>query len=93
MIISPLEHAHDFQKVFGLTRLATTIDKAEAALGTLEPETIDYCKCVIEIICKHILSERGISFDDLKLPKLVKQALSSCGFDNEGIAGNLSGIG
>ncbi|QSR21047.1 abortive infection family protein [Hyphomonas sp. KY3] len=92
MIISPLEHAHDFQKVFGLTRLATTIDKAEAALGTLEPETIDYCKCVIEIICKHILSERGIPYDDLKLPKLVKQALSSCGFDNEGIAGNLSGI-
>ncbi|WP_299207928.1 hypothetical protein [uncultured Tateyamaria sp.] len=92
MIISPLEHAHDFQKVFGLTRLAATIDKAEAALQTLEPETIDYCKCVIEIICKHILSERGEPYEDLKLPKLVKQALASCGFDNDGIAGNLSGI-
>lgn len=92
MIISPLEHAHDFQKLFGLTRLAATIDKAEAALETLEPEAIDYCKCVIEIICKHILSERGESYEDLKLPKLVKQALSCCGFDNEGISGNLSGI-
>lgn len=50
MIISPLEHAHDFQKIFGLTRLAATIDKVEAAQKTLEPETIDYCKCVIEII-------------------------------------------
>src|SRR3546814_6279147 len=92
VIISPLEHAHDFQKVFGLTRLAATIDKAEGALETLEPETSDYCKCVIEIVCKHILSERGIPYDDLKLPRLVKLALSSCGFDNEGIAGNLSGI-
>src|SRR3546814_20367603 len=78
-------------KVFGLTRLAATIDKAEGALETLEPETIDYCKCVIEIVCKHILSERGIPYDDLKLPRLVKLALSSCGFDNDGIAGNLSG--
>lgn len=92
MIISPLEHAHDFQKIFDLTRLATTIDKAEGALKTLEPETIDYCKCIIEIVCKHILSERDIPYDDFKLPKLVKQALSSCGFENEGIAGNLSGI-
>ena len=92
MIISPLEHAHDFQKVFGLTRLAATIDKAEVALQTLEPEAIDFCKCVIEIICKHILSERGEPYEDLKLPKLVKQALASCGFDNDGIAGNLSGI-
>src|SRR3546814_14152902 len=77
VIISPLEHAHDFQKVFGLTRLAATIDKAEGALETLEPETIDYCKCVIEIVCKHILSERGVPYDDLKLPRLVKLALSS----------------
>lgn len=92
MIISPLEHAHDFQKVFGLSRLETTIGKAEAALETLEPESIDYCKCVIEIICKHILSERGEPYEDLKLPKLVKQALASCGFENDGIAGNLSGI-
>src|SRR3546814_1720373 len=68
-------------KVFGLTRLAATIDKAEGALETLEPETIDYCKCVIEIVCKHILSERGIPYDDLKLPRLVKLALSSCGFE------------
>lgn len=92
MIISPLEHAQDFQKVFQLTRLATTIDKAEKALATLEPETIDYCKCVIEIVCKHILSERGLPYEDLKLPKLVKSALSSCGFENDVIAGNLSGI-
>jgi len=92
VIISPLEHAHDFQKVFGLSRLETTIDKAESALETLEPESIDYCKCVIEIICKHILSERGVPYEDLKLPKLVKQALASCGFENDGIAGNLSGI-
>jgi len=92
MILSPLEHAHDFQKVFGLARLSATIDKAEKALETLEPETIDYCKCIIEIVCKHILSERGLPYDDLKLPKLVKDALSSCGFDNDGIAGNLSGI-
>ena len=92
MILSPLEHAHDFQTVFGLARLSATIDKAEKALETLEPETIDYCKCIIEIVCKHILSERGLPYDDLKLPKLVKDALSSCGFDNDGIAGNLSGI-
>ena len=92
MIISPLEHAHDFQKVFGLTRLATTIEKAESALAPFGPETIDYCKCVIEIVCKHILTERGLPYETFKLPKLVKNALASCGFDNDGIAGNLSGI-
>ncbi|RUX10455.1 hypothetical protein EOA30_00475 [Mesorhizobium sp. M8A.F.Ca.ET.059.01.1.1] len=92
MILTPLEHALDFQKVFGLARLSATIDKAEKALETLEPETIDYCKCIIEIVCKHILAERGRPYDDLKLPRLVKEALSSCGFDNDGIAGNLSGI-
>ena len=92
MIISPLEHAHDFQKVFALTRLSTTIEKAEEALKSLEPETIDYCKCIIEIVCKHILSERGLPYEDLRLPKLVKDALASSGFDNDMIAGNLSGI-
>lgn len=92
MILSPLEHAHDFQKVFSLARLSVTIGKAEKALETLEPETIDYCKCIIEIVCKHILAERGIPYGNLMLPKLVKEALSSCGFDNDGIAGNLSGI-
>src|SRR3546814_8548187 len=46
----------------------------------------------MEIVCKRRLSERAIPYDELKLPRLVKLALSSCGFDNEGIAGNLSGI-
>lgn len=92
MILTPLEYALDFQKIFRLARLSATIDKAEKALETLEPETIDYCKCIIEIVCKHILAERGLPYDDLKLPRLVKEALSSCGFENDGIAGNLSGI-
>src|SRR3546814_16254885 len=91
VIISPLEHAHDFQKVFGLTRLAATIDKAEGALETLEHETLDYCKCVIEIVCKPIISERGIPYDDINLPRLVNMALSFWGFDKEGLAGTLSG--
>lgn len=92
MILTPLEHALDFQKIFRLARLSATIDKAEKALETLEPETIDYCKCIIEIVCKHILAERGLPYDNLSLPRLVKEALSSCGFENDGIAGNLSGI-
>lgn len=92
MILSPLEHAHDFQNVFDLVRLSATIDKAEVALETLEPETIDYCKCIIEIVCKHILSERGIPFENHPFPKLIKDALSSCGFDNDAVIGNLSGI-
>lgn len=92
MIISPFEHAYDFQRVFHLRRLQLTLEKAEKSLEHFEPETIDYCKCVIEIICKHILAEKALPFEDLAFPKLVKDALAACGFENDKISGNLSGI-
>jgi hypothetical protein len=92
MIISPFECAYEFQKVFQLARLKTTLEKVEISLTTFEPETIDYCKCIIEIVCKHVLSEKSLPHKDLKLTRLVKDALAACGFENEAIAGNISGI-
>jgi len=92
MPVSPFARAYDFEKLFQLERLKITIEKAEVAFDDLAPETIDFCKCIIETMCKHILDEKGEDYENLELPRLVKDALSAASFQNDQIRGNLSGL-
>lgn len=94
---TPFVHAYDFEKLFHLERLRVTIEKAEVAFETLEPEAIDYCKCIIETMCKHVLEEKGESYIDNKgkdfdLPTLIKKTLAAAGFKNDQIRGGISSL-
>jgi hypothetical protein len=89
----PLDHARAFIQLFELERLNTTLTKAEEAYAALAPETIDYCKCLIECICKHVLDEKGEEAPaGIKLPGLIKSALAVSGMKNEQVLGNFSGL-
>lgn len=48
------QDAYEFEKRYGIERLKLTIQKAEDAYSKLAPESIDYYKCIIEIVCKKI---------------------------------------
>lgn len=93
MASHPFEHARDFIQRFNLERLTATLEKADAAYEALAPETIDYGKCLIECICKHILDEKGEDITaGIPFPALIKQALAASGMQNNQILGNLSGL-
>ncbi len=89
---NPFENANEFEKLFGLERLKITIEKAETSFETLEPETIDYCKCIIEAVCKHILDDKGLVYDGMYLPKLIRETLTSLHFPNDQVRGGISSI-
>lgn len=93
MASNPFEHARDFIQRFNLERLTATLEKADIAYEAMAPETIDYGKCLIECICKHIIDEKGEDVPAaIKLPALIKQALAVSGMRNDQVLGNLSGL-
>ncbi|MBF0142913.1 MAG: hypothetical protein HQL59_05585 [Magnetococcales bacterium] len=95
MANDPFQSAYAFEKRFHLPRLRLTIKKAEEAYKTLEPETIDFCKSVIESMCKQVLREKEPAFvDDEKteLPKLIKAALEKAGISNDQIRGGITSL-
>ena len=92
MANNPFLSAYAFEKRFHLHRLHLTINKAETAYKTLEPETIDWCKCIIETACKTVLKEHVPDWQDddkTKLPGLINQAIGKSGVLNEQV---LNGI-
>lgn len=92
---NPFLRAYEFEKKYGLDRLRLTLEKAEQAYKTHEPETIDLCKSALECICKSILKERlGDSYKDT-LPKiqiLVGQTLDILGLKSDDVKGNIKGL-
>lgn len=51
---TPFANAYNFEKTYNHPRLKETIEKAEKAYQTFEPETIEFCKCAIECVAKEI---------------------------------------
>lgn len=64
MIESPFQKAYDFEEKYGIDRLKITIQKAENAYKTYQPETIGLCKNILESICKTILEEKNETYND-----------------------------
>ena len=64
MIASPFQKAYEFEERYGIERLKITIQKAETAYKTYEPETIGLCKNILESICKAILEEKDEIYSD-----------------------------
>lgn len=92
---NPFLRAYEFEKRYGLERLKVTIEKAEKAYATLEPETIDLSKSVLESICASILDERDRLLQLGKGPEiqiLVGATLEVLGLKNQRIAGNIKGL-
>lgn len=91
---SPFLRAYEFEKKYGLDRLKLTLEKAEKAYQTQEPETIDFCKSALECMCKSILAEKGdanhTGIQDV--PKLIKATLRALGHPNEQIVGGISSL-
>ena len=78
MTESPFQKAYEFEERYGIDRLKITIQKAETAYKTYQPETIGYCKNIIESICYAILDTLDIEYksnEDLK--KLVGKTLKN----------------
>lgn len=95
MANDPFLSAYAFEKLFHLPRLRLTIEKAEAAYKTLEPETIDWCKSIIESMCKQVLREKDPDYNDdekTELPKLIKAALEKAGIGNDQIRGGITSL-
>lgn len=74
-----------------------TLDKAEAAYRTHQPEAIDFCKCALETICKAVLDEKGASYVNAtgkfhELPRLIKDTITAAGCQNDQIKGNIGGL-
>ncbi|MBF0186033.1 MAG: hypothetical protein HQM06_16810 [Magnetococcales bacterium] len=95
MTNNPFLSAYEFEKRFHLPRLRLTIEKAESAYKTLEPETIDWCKSIIESMCKQVMREKDPDYvDDEKteLPKLIKAALEKSGIGNDQIRGGITSL-
>ncbi|MBF0620934.1 MAG: hypothetical protein HQL54_03320 [Magnetococcales bacterium] len=92
---NPFISAYAFEKRFGLPRLRLTIEKAELAYAMYEPETIDWCKCIVETVCKHILKENNPDYvDDGKtdLAPLMKEALKAVDVPDPKIRSGITSI-
>lgn len=61
---SPFQKAYEFEERYGIDRLKITIEKAETAYKTYQPETIGLCKNILESICKAIIEEKGETYSD-----------------------------
>jgi hypothetical protein len=71
MIAEPFILAHTFANRFHSSRMKLTIAKAEDAYANKAPNTIGYCKNLLECICKEILTEKGKNFE----PKISLEKL------------------
>ncbi len=61
---SLFQKAYEFEERYGIYRLKITIQKAENAYKTYQPETIGLCKNILESICKIILEEKNEVYSD-----------------------------
>lgn len=91
---NPFLRAYEFEKKYGVDRLKLTLEKAEQAYKTHEPETIDFCKSALECMCKSILAEKGDTAHTgiQDVPKLIKATLRALGHPNEQIGGGISSL-
>lgn len=91
---NPFLRAYEFEKKYGVDRLKLTLEKAEQAYKTHEPETIDFCKSALECVCKSILAEKGDTAHTgiQDVPKLIKATLRVLGHPNEQIGGGISSL-
>ena len=91
----PFLSAYAFEKRFHLPRLRHAIMEAEKAYQDIKPVTIDWCKSIIESMCRQILQEKDPAYvDDEKadLPKLIKKALEKVGISNDQLRGGISSL-
>lgn len=92
MTESPFQKAYEFEKRYGIDRLKLCIEKAETAYKTYEPETIGYCKNILESICKTVLEEKNETYNDKEnLQNLVGKTLGLFNINSQ-ISGGLTNI-
>lgn len=90
---SPFQKAYEFKERYGIDRLKITIEKAETAYKTYQPETIDLCKCMVETICKFVYEAKGESLSkNSDFHKLVGDTLELLGFEKGQISGGIKSI-
>ena len=95
---NPFLRAYEFEKRYNLERLRHTLEQAEAALKEFRPETIDFTKSTLEMICKVVLDERGVSYlkggggKFLDVAPLVKEALKALGCQDEQFRNHIGGL-
>ena len=93
MLESPFQKAYEFEERYGIDRLKLCIEKAEKAYKTYEPETIDYCKCIIETIAKQIIADNNIEYDkEWTLAQLTKKSIDCLNCNNTHIRKALTNI-
>lgn len=89
---SPFQKAYEFEKRYGIDRLKLCIEKAETAYKTYEPETIGYCKNILESICKTVLEEKNETYSDKEnVQNLVGKTLGLFNINSQ-ISGGLTNI-
>lgn len=89
---SPFQKAYEFEERYGIERLKITIEKAEAAYKTYQPETIGLCKNILESICKAIIEEKGETYRDKENAQtLVGKTLGMLNINSQ-ISGGLCNI-
>lgn len=89
---SPFQKAYEFEERYGIDRLKITIEKAETAYKTYQPETIGLCKNILESICKAIIEEKGETYSDKENSQtLVGKTLGLLNINSQ-ISGGLCNI-
>lgn len=92
---NPFLRAYAFEKKYNLSRLRITLEKAEKAYQTHQPETIDFCKCALESICREIIREKSgneVASNSIKFHELVEQALDAVGYQQGKVATSIKGL-
>lgn len=90
---SPFQKAYEFEEKYGIDRLKLCIQNAEKAYKTLAPETIDYCKCIIESVAKQIIADNNIEYDkEWTLAQLTKKSIDCLNCENQHIRKALTNI-
>ncbi|MBQ4645842.1 MAG: hypothetical protein IJB79_00685 [Candidatus Gastranaerophilales bacterium] len=93
MSASPFQKAYEFEEKYGIDRLKLCIQNAEIAYKTFAPETIDYCKCIIESVAKQIIADNNIEYDkEWTLAQLTKKSIDCLNFENQHIRKALTNI-
>lgn len=92
MTESPFQKAYEFEERYGIERLKITIEKAETAYKTYQPETIGLCKNILESICKAIIEEKDETYSDKENSQtLVGKTLGLLNINSQ-ISGGLCNI-
>lgn len=90
---SPFQKAYEFEEKYGIDRLKLCIQNAEKAYKSLAPETIDYCKCIIESVAKQIIADNNIEYDkEWTLAQLTKRSIDCLNCENQHIRKALTNI-